>query len=284
MCPVCRDIVRHCEWEISPISHPAQEFDIQKALSTARDIASEAGEVALSEFGTVAASYKSDGSMVTRTDRAVESMIREALNEAYPDHAILGEEEGLEGIDGASSVWIVDPIDGTNNFVFGLPLWGVSLGLFRNNEPCAGVMYMPCTDQMFSAASGLGVFLNGEPVAAQDGDEINENELLTISSPPLGRWKLDLCMKPRIYGCASFAMATVPAGVSRALIHTSYYIWDAAAALCMMKEAGVVVTDPDGTSLYNIAGWDLSEHAPPMIAAAPRTHRIIMDNLTFNSR
>lgn len=283
MYPAYRVLAHRCEWGISPISHQSQDFDTQKALNAARDIVAEAGQVALSEFGTVQASYKADGSMVTRTDRLVESMIREALRENYPGHAILGEEEGLEGADGASEVWIVDPIDGTNNFFYGLPMWGVSLGLFRDDRPCLGALYMPCSDQMFSAGVGLGVFANGESVAAHDGAEINENELLTISSPPLGRWDLDLYMKPRIFGCASFAMASVPAGICRALIHTSYYIWDAAAALCMMKEAGVVATDPDGNSLYNLGEWNPSEKGPPMIAAAPQTHEIIMDNLTFNS-
>ncbi|MFP3902970.1 MAG: inositol monophosphatase family protein [Armatimonadota bacterium] len=254
----------------------------EDALETARKIVAEAGRYALSEFGNVGVSYKSDGSMVTQTDRAIEDLIRERLAESYPDHSVLGEEEGFEGLRDAPNVWIVDPIDGTNNFFYGLPLWGVSLGLVRDNRPVVGALYMPCFDQMFTAADGLGVFCNAHPIRVRDGHDIGPNELLTISSPSLGRWSLDISMKPRIFGCASFAMVSVAAGISRALIHSSYYIWDAAAALCMMQQAGAVVTDPEGNSLQDISRWDLKKHGPRMIAAGPQTHEIIVEKITFH--
>jgi histidinol-phosphatase len=136
--------------------------DLQEYLRFARETAYQAGRLTLEYFNKgVVADAKADGSPVTIADRRAEELIRRAVEQRYPSHAVLGEEFGESG-GGSSRRWIVDPIDGTKAFVHGVPLYGVLLGLEIEGVVEVGVAYFPALEEMISAASGLGCWWNGK--------------------------------------------------------------------------------------------------------------------------
>jgi histidinol-phosphatase len=134
---------------------PYLEFAVQCAY--------EAGRLTLGYFGTEAArpEFKSDDTPVTVADREAEQLIREKIEERYPNHAVLGEEFGETRSPDSDHLWILDPIDGTKSFVRGVPLYGVLIGLEIDGVCEVGAAYFPALDEMVCAATGEGCYLNG---------------------------------------------------------------------------------------------------------------------------
>ncbi len=142
--------------------------DLQRFLDVALTAAFTAGRRTLAHFGTgVAVDLKHDASPVTVADREAEAVLRAHLHRAFPDHGIVGEEEGAENAD-ASHVWWVDPIDGTKSFVRGVPLYGVLVALAIEGRVEVGVAHFPALGETVSAATGLGTRLDGRPVRVRE--------------------------------------------------------------------------------------------------------------------
>jgi len=188
----------------------ARDLDIQQALELTTELVSEAGRLAHDRFGRAQAQLKADGTPVTGADLMIERTIRQRLQRNYPDHAIYGEEDGLTGPPDAPFLWLIDPIDGTNNYVHSVPLWGVSLGLFHQGLPCLGVL---------------------------------DNDLLLTSAPNLPHWDYSVAVNYRNVGSAAYGMALVAAGSAIGFINAHWHLWDAGATLCLLKEAGALVTE-----------------------------------------
>jgi myo-inositol-1(or 4)-monophosphatase len=128
------------------------------------DIAREAGGLLMGYFHRhVAVEYKGEADLVTVADRKSEALIRERIRERWPDHDILGEEEGLKDT-GSDYRWYVDPLDGTTNFAHGFPVFCVSMALEHKGTRIAGVVYDPTRDELFLAERGRGAFLNQQPI------------------------------------------------------------------------------------------------------------------------
>ncbi len=259
----------------------AECFEIERALEFTRELVAETAEIAREKFGVVAAQTKPDGSLVTEADRTVEEIIRRAIADHYPDHAVFGEEAGASGPPDSPFLWLIDPIDGTNNFVRGLPIWGVSLGLFREGAPLLGVLCIPCLEQTFWAGRGLGAFCNDRPISVATGDAITRNDLLIVSAVDIPCWDYrgHAPVKYRIVGSAAYGMALVAAGTAIGMVNNHWRLWDAGATLAILREAGAVTTDVNGASLYNIAGRDMTAQCPCMITASPEYHRILMEHV-----
>lgn len=257
----------------------ARDLDIQQALELTTELVSEAGRLAHDRFGRAQAQLKADGTPVTGADLMIERTIRQRLQRNYPDHAIYGEEDGLTGPPDAPFLWLIDPIDGTNNYVHSVPLWGVSLGLFHQGLPCLGVLEMPCLQQTFWAAQGMGAHCNDHPIAVARGTELARNDLLLTSAPNLPHWDYSVAVKYRNVGSAAYGMALVAAGSAIGFINGHWHLWDAGATLCLLKEAGAVVTDVTGESLYNISDCDYAAQCPCMIAASPEYHKLLMEHV-----
>ena len=128
-------------------------FEITAALGIAR----EAARLALELHGRAAVEVKADNTLVTEADRALEAMLHERLGELAPDWSFLGEETGLTG-DKNAPCWVIDPIDGTTNFVRGLPLWCVSIGAVQNGKAIFGAIAVPPQGELYWAAQGQGAW------------------------------------------------------------------------------------------------------------------------------
>ncbi|MEN4100775.1 MAG: inositol monophosphatase family protein [Anaerolineaceae bacterium] len=136
--------------------------DLSTYLDFAIETAYLAGRLTLGYFQTgIPADTKTDGSPVTQADRKAEELMRSRIERAYPRHAIVGEEFGMQTADGASHRWLIDPIDGTKSFVQGVPLYSVLLGLEIEGRVEVGVIYLPGLNEMVVAATGHGCWWNG---------------------------------------------------------------------------------------------------------------------------
>lgn len=154
---------------------------LRELLSVAADAAYLAGRRTLAYFNTgVEVEIKADDTPVTRADKEAEALIRDIVGRRYPTHAILGEEGGETRGD-PDHKWIIDPIDGTKSFIHGVPMYGVMVGVEVRGEPAVGAVYLPGTDELVSAATGLGVTHNGRPTKVSSVERLKDACLLTSS-------------------------------------------------------------------------------------------------------
>ena len=200
--------------------------------------------------------------LVTKIDRASERLIRTRLRRAYPRAGFLGEEHGEERAD-APERWIVDPLDGTNNFVHGLPIFGVSIGLERRGPPASGgtllvgVIYDPMRRELFVATRGGGAFLNGQRIRVSPARRLARSLLSTgFSSKFLTRdqpyldWFRALQRHShgvRRIGSSVWCLAAVAAGRLEGFYERDLWPWDMAAGMLLVEEAGGRVTNLNGS-------------------------------------
>lgn len=230
-------------------------FDNQLPLSYHGKTPSEVAEFASREAGKILMArlggsndihVKGKRNIVTEADLASEKYILQVIKEEYPQHGILSEEQGEDNPD-REYVWIVDPLDGTNNFFFGIPYFCVNVALTHNEDVIMGVTYDPVRDEMFHATKFGGAFLNGSKIRISA-----VNTLLNASvGVDLGYVReqakaiLDVALKllPQIHclrllGSASLGMAYVACGRFSLYCHRHLYPWDTASGLVLIKEAG----------------------------------------------
>jgi len=216
--------------------------------------ARSAGRKLLRDFGEVEklqVSVKSPGDFVSRADKKAEEVIREELTEARPNYGWLGEEsEEVKGAD-PTRRWIVDPLDGTTNFLHGLPHWAVSIGLEHKGEIVSAVVFDPVKDEMFTAEKGAGCWLNDNRIRVSGRRQMIEM-IFATGLPFAGRSDLpdtlqDLarilptCAGVRRYGAAALDLAYVAAGRYDGFWERGLHSWDVAAGLCLVREAGGLV-------------------------------------------
>lgn len=215
-------------------SFDTDTVDIGYVMETAR----AAGVRAIQMAESMAPEFKSDHSYVTNIDRETEQFVRARLEARYPNYAFLGEEYGRHGNSDAP-LWAVDPIDGTTNMVFGLPLWCVSIGLIANGRAQAGAVYLPRTDEMFSGVRGQGSYCNGARLEAKDRETIHIEDTLGFTSRAIQY--LDTSVLPgrlRCLGSIATDIVYAARGTLCCLIGMHEGAYDIAAALCIAHEAG----------------------------------------------
>jgi histidinol-phosphatase len=226
---------------------------LKELLDFAVEIAHEAGAITLRHFqGTFIAERKADESLVTIADREAEYYLRERIAAAFPDDAILGEEEGEKS--GASNRrWILDPIDGTYSFVHGVPLYGVLIGLELMGEPIVGVVNLPALSEIVYAARGLGCFWNGEPARVSSTTSLDEALLLCSDFGTCEQYgfgpaatKLQRRAHDRRTWGDSYGHVLVATGRADIMLDPVMNIWDCAALLPIIEEAGGTFTDWTG--------------------------------------
>jgi histidinol phosphatase-like enzyme (inositol monophosphatase family) len=223
----------------------------QDLLRTAFAAADAAGRAALARFRTaVPSETKSDGTIVTAADREAEEILRAAVLARHPDHAILGEEGG----DTAGSApwrWILDPIDGTESFARGVPLWAVLVGVEHEGDVVAGVVHFPALGETFAAARGHGATWNGAPCRVSTVADLSRAMLVATSDRSARRhlpgWPalVDRCARLRGWSDA-YALACVAAGRADVVVEPVMRPWDNAPFLVLLEEAGGRFTDVTG--------------------------------------
>ena len=211
------------------------------------------GQVAVEHFRrSVATRLKSDGSPVTAADQEAEATIVEHLDRACPGHGFLGEESGAAGSTDAR--FVIDPIDGTRNFVRGIPFWATLLALEEGGEVTAGVVYQPMTGDLHVARRGGGAFLNGERLAVSAADSL-ERAMLVHPSLTLLRGDLwdgfvrlvDATGRQRGFG-DFLCFTPIAEGRAELGLGLSVKRWDLAPLRLLVEEAGGRFTDLAGTS------------------------------------
>lgn len=224
---------------------------VQAALKAGRSLARDFGEVQ-----NLQVSLKGPGDYVSQADRKAEEIIRNELLRARPTYGFLGEESAeLIGTDGAHR-WVVDPLDGTTNFLHGIPHFAVSIALERNGEIVAGVIYNPSTDELYTAERGGGAFLNDRRLRVA-GRKAIADAVIGTGIPHLGRghhgkFLVELrnvmgeCAGIRRMGAASLDLAYVAAGRLDGFWEKPLAPWDMAAGIVMIREAGGFVADTAG--------------------------------------
>jgi myo-inositol-1(or 4)-monophosphatase len=210
----------------------------------------------LGEVENLQVSVKGPRNFVTAADRRAEAIVREELAKARPDYGFLGEEGGAhEGAD-KSHRWIVDPLDGTTNFLHGIPHFAVSIALERNGAIVAGLIYNPANDEMFIAERGKGAFLNEQRIRAA-GRKRLADAVVACGLPHIGRGDIALARREtgamqehvaglRRFGAAALDLAWIAAGRLDAYWERDLSPWDMAAGMILVREAGGFVSDLDG--------------------------------------
>ncbi len=217
---------------------------LQDVLDFAVDAAWQAGRLTLAHYQTgVTVERKPDRSAVTIADREAERLLRRLIERRFPGHAIVGEEFGSDSRD-ATHRWYVDPIDGTNSFVRGVPFWGVLLGLEIAGEMAAGVAYFPAMDEMIAAARGVGCRWNGRParvsgVASLADACLSFTDVRTLTDRLGERWaglQRDTALERGWGDC--YGHCLVATGRADIMLDPRMNAWDCAALVPIVQEAG----------------------------------------------
>jgi len=210
----------------------------------------------LGEVEHLQVSLKGPRNFVTAADRKAEATVREELLKARPDYGFLGEEGGAHAGADKSHRWIVDPLDGTTNFLHGIPHFAVSIALERNGVIVAGVVSNPANDELFIAERGKGAFLNDRRIRVAARQKLAD-AVVACGLPHYGRGDLALARNEiaaaqqhfaglRRYGAATLDLAWVAAGRLDAYWERDLSPWDLAAGSILVREAGGFVSDLDG--------------------------------------
>lgn len=270
-------------------------------LQYAVELAKGAGKVALEHYGKVERLTKTHAAAseeaVTIADRAAQRVIVAGLKKRFPEDGIVGEEsETGESItfecpNPRGRNWVIDPIDGTNNFIAGLGMFSVCIGLLDAGEPVLGVVYDVTRDLMYCAARGEGAWLGSKRLRVLDTPlndatmiMLTSNLLDKIGKPPgwAIRWIGQTNWKIRVLGSAALEAAQVAAGVAHASITVNGKLWDVAAPAAIVIEAGGLLSDLSGKPIFpfNLVGYKGAK--VPFLAAAPRAQADLLREIRAN--
>ena len=200
-------------------------------------------KILIRDFGEIEklqVSKKGPKDFVTNSDIKTEKVIIEELKKARPNYSIISEENGIENNKDLKNTWIIDPIDGTINFLHGIPHFAISIALRSNNEIVSGLIYDPIKNEMFFAEKDKGSFLNNQRIRVSKRG--NLEDCLVATS---GKINEDYDFNYRKSGCAALDLAYVACGRFDGYFQNNLNLWDIAAGIVIVKEAGGVINDID---------------------------------------
>ena len=210
----------------------------------------KASKVLIRDFGEIEklqVSKKGPSDFVTNSDLKAEKIIIDELKKARPNYSIISEENGIEKNKDSNNTWIIDPIDGTINFLHGLPHFAISIALKSNKEIVSGLIFDHIKNEMFFAEKENGAFFNNQRIKVSKKNDINNCLFVTG-----GKIEQELDLPYRKSGCAALDMAYVAAGRYDGYFQNDLNIWDIAAGIILVKEAGGVLNEIDLSNYKNI--------------------------------
>jgi myo-inositol-1(or 4)-monophosphatase len=270
-------------------------LSITDYLSVCIEAARAAGQIQREKLGSVSVRCKSNpNDLVTEADTASQTVIEKIVLTAFPNHRFIGEEGSLTALSqqGTASIadeycWIVDPLDGTTNFVHTCPMFGPSIALTKGTDILCGVFYNPMTDELFSAVKGGGAFLNGQRIQTSSRTTARE-ALASVSfssqtdsqSPDLQAFLkvLPVCQALRRTGATALNLAYVASGRFDSTWAFTCHPWDIAAGILLVTEAGGAASKPDGSP------FDFSDPSPVCASANGALQRDIINTLNGNEK
>ena len=255
-------------------------------LAFALSLADAADAIAMRDYRTdLAVERKDDGTFVTPADREIEALLRERIAEAYPGHAVLGEEQGADGAADAEARWIVDPIDGTHNFMRGVPIWATLIACERAGAIEVGVVSAPALGTRWWAGRGLGAYRGatdrraggaGERIRVSDVAALSEAQVLvgelvaTLDRWPGARALLADAWRVRAPG-DFWGFCLLAEGAAEVMLEgVDLHPWDLAALVPIVEEAGGRLMDAEGGALWG---------AGPVVATNGRLHDEVIRRL-----
>jgi len=285
-------------------------------LETAVVAARLAGQKAMEELDFLKVSVKNDSELVTQADSQCQQIIVDRIKEAYPDHGFIAEEgsggklfkqsprltptpvfrQENVGVAGADEPiwWVIDPIDGTNNFARKILIFSVSIAAFYKNEPVVGAIFEPATDSMFTAIKGDEAQLNGRRITASE-DTMNKFSSIGLDSgfeqsptlqsygdgAELPGWVQEVMRRTRFRSLGSIALhiAYVAKGGFIGTIGSSQKLWDIAAGVVIAEAAGAIVTDWQGKKIFPVDLDSYTSQQFQTITANKKTHAQILELL-----
>jgi len=228
----------------------------------------KASKVLIRDFGEIEklqVSKKGPSDFVTNSDIKAEKIIIEELKKARPNYSIISEENGTENNKDKNNTWIIDPIDGTINFLHGIPHFAISIALKSNDEIISGLIFDPIKNEIFFAEKENGAFFNNHRIRVSKKNEIN-NCLFATG----GETKQELDLPYRKSGCAALDMAYVAAGRYDGYFQHNLNLWDIAAGIIIVNEAGGVLNKIDLNNNKNFK----------IIASSPDINSKLLEKLT----
>ncbi len=209
----------------------------------------KASKILIRDFGeleNLQVKKKGPKDFVTNADIKAEKIIIEELKKARPNYSIISEENGVEKNKDESNFWIIDPIDGTTNFLHGVPHFAISIALQSNNEMVCGLIYDPIKDELFYAEKNHGAYFNNQRIRVSKKREIDE----CLFAVGKGKYNPDLIY--RRSGSAALDLAYVASGRFDGYFQDNLNLWDIAAGIIIVKEAGGIINEIDLSSFKNI--------------------------------
>jgi myo-inositol-1(or 4)-monophosphatase len=263
-----------------------EQLDLRRMLETAIVAARLAGQRAMEELNFLKVSVKNKNELVTQADARCQQIIVDRIKETYPDHGFIAE-EGSEGKmfkqppRSAEPIWwVIDPIDGTNNFAHKILVFSVSIAACYKNEPIVGAIFEPATDSMFTAIKGDEAQLNDRRITASE-DTINKFSSIGIDSSfekELPGWLQEIMCRTRFRSLGSIALqiAYVAKGSFIGTIGFAQKLWDIAAAAVIAESAGAVITDWQGEKIFPVELDSYQGRQFQTITANKKTHSQIL--------
>lgn len=255
---------------------------ISQLLETAIVAARLAGQRAMEELQYIRVSVKNNAELVTQADIKCQKIIIERIKEIYPDHGFIAEEGGNEAIFKQSPRanepfwWIIDPIDGTNNFAHKMLLFAISIAVIYEGEPIIGVIFDPATDSMFTAYKGGNAQLNGRKITVND-EKIDKFSSIGFDShfeAGLPQWIAQLMKQTRFrnLGTTALHFAYVARGSLVGMVTEWPKLWDIAAGTCIVESADGIVTNWQGEKIFPVDLEGYTGQPLPVVAANKEVH------------
>ena len=210
----------------------------------------KASKILIRDFGEIEklqVSKKGPNDFVTNSDLKTEKIIIEELKKAKPNYSIVSEENGIENNKDKDNTWIIDPIDGTINFLHGIPHFAISIALKSNDEIISGLIFDPIKNELFYAEKNNGAFFNNHRIRVSQKNKLNDCLFVTG-----GKINKEPDLSYRKSGCAALDLAYVASGRYDGCFQNNLSLWDIAAGIILIKEAGGIINNLDLSKIKNI--------------------------------